>query len=186
MKLYNSRNYRNVHAARMAFFLDRLKVPFVPNRTLGLCAADGQVKTNITLDFYIESQRAALWFGDAAEHYQSITDLDRLLTNALPVGTKVFYLKGDAGVQAVADFEEAEALGLTASFRDGGEDVPYLWCECQYCGTVGIEFMGRSERINCQCFKGHKDYNSFTDKLVAAKAAAVALWRADVPVARAC
>ena len=32
----------------------------------------------------------------------------------------------------------------------GKMDWPYLWCECQDCGAMGIEFDGRSDRLPCK------------------------------------
>lgn len=32
----------------------------------------------------------------------------------------------------------------------GGGDYHWLWCECPFCGCVGIEFDGRSDRLSCK------------------------------------
>lgn len=33
---------------------------------------------------------------------------------------------------------------------EGGADLHWLWCECPFCGSVGIEFDGRSDRLPCK------------------------------------
>lgn len=33
------------------------------------------------------------------------------------------------------------------------EDTSYWWCECPQCHQVGIEYQGRSDRIDCGCKK---------------------------------
>ena len=48
-----------------------------------------------------------------------------------------------------------------------GYDIPYMFCECMYCGAIGFQFDGRSERINC-CKEnnGHKDFNGHSTRLL--------------------
>jgi hypothetical protein len=43
--------------------------------------------------------------------------------------------------------------------KNGG-DGPYVFCECIGCGKIGIEFDGRSARIDCNCsYYSDKNYN---------------------------
>lgn len=55
--------------------------------------------------------------------------------------------------------------------RSAWSDQQYWWCECKYCGAVGIEFNGRSDRLKCKqngCKKsehGDKGYNYSSLKL---------------------
>jgi hypothetical protein len=38
-------------------------------------------------------------------------------------------------------------------FPDEGSDYEYWWCECALCGLIGIEYMGRSDRLKCkECY----------------------------------
>jgi len=39
-------------------------------------------------------------------------------------------------------------------------DGPYLFCECESCKEIGLEFDGRSGRIGCKCGQQKKRYNS--------------------------
>ncbi len=48
-------------------------------------------------------------------------------------------------------------------FPDGSEDAPYLWCECQWCGGLGLEFSGRTDRLACGCAEKHGVRKSFGD-----------------------
>ncbi len=40
----------------------------------------------------------------------------------------------------------------TIELYDRGWDNHYAWCICERCGTAGIEFDARSERLPCQCY----------------------------------
>jgi hypothetical protein len=62
-----------------------------------------------------------------------------------------------------------------AYFPDLGEDYGYWWCRCLTCGSVGIEYNGRSDRLKCKkvgtCLKsshGDKGYTYDHDFLVQA------------------
>lgn len=37
-----------------------------------------------------------------------------------------------------------------AHFAGSGWDTPYMWCECPSCGSLGIEFDARSDRLSCK------------------------------------
>jgi hypothetical protein len=67
----------------------------------------------------------------------------------------------------------------------GGEDSPYMWCECPTCGQLGIEFDARSDRLGCKESSDRavagcprtganrdKGYNGTSDRLMDAYAAA--------------
>lgn len=46
-------------------------------------------------------------------------------------------------------------------------DGPYVFCECTKCGKVGLQFDGRSARIDCVCNSdSDKEYNYDSAKLV--------------------
>ena len=56
-------------------------------------------------------------------------------------------------------------------FPSGGGDAPYLFCECSTCGNIGIQFDGRSDRLNCKkvcpsSFHGDKGYNYDSQRLL--------------------
>lgn len=49
-------------------------------------------------------------------------------------------------------------------------DCGYLWCECDICGFIGIEFDGRSYRLPCHrdVRAGDKGYNTDSERLLIA------------------
>lgn len=60
-----------------------------------------------------------------------------------------------------------------------GQDSEYFWCQCPFCGKLGIEFHGRSDRLDCHDIDGcprsnhgDKGYNMATPRLLAAYTAA--------------
>lgn len=64
-------------------------------------------------------------------------------------------------------------------FHDGSGDTQYTWCQCPYCGKLGIEYNGRSDRLSCHhidsCPRsphGDKGYSVDTPRLLAAYTAA--------------
>lgn len=57
---------------------------------------------------------------------------------------------------------------------EGGWDLCQMWCECWQCGFIGIQFEGRSARLECACKKsGDRDHNSSSKRLVMAYRAAL-------------
>ena len=52
------------------------------------------------------------------------------------------------------------------------EDSPYWWCECAECKKIGIEFLGRSDRMACRCVRDpggrERVYGFDSPRLVAA------------------
>ncbi len=74
---------------------------------------------------------------------------------------------------------DAGPVTCYAFFPDGSADHGFLWCECSVCGTLGIEFEGRSDRLPCKArlgslgvcgtsAHGDKGYNHKSPRLVAA------------------
>lgn len=53
-------------------------------------------------------------------------------------------------------------------------DNNYYWCECPTCHKIGIQYDGRAERINCECFDSIQDkfYNTLSPRLQLAYIAA--------------
>jgi hypothetical protein len=47
---------------------------------------------------------------------------------------------------------------------DGGGDNYYRWCVCPDCGKAGIEFDGRSDRLDCKAARGCPVHASNGDK----------------------
>lgn len=51
----------------------------------------------------------------------------------------------------------------------GGSDYDYAFCVCPHCGMAGIEFNGRTDRIDCDCPKsphGDKGYNHEDPRII--------------------
>jgi hypothetical protein len=72
---------------------------------------------------------------------------------------------------------EAREIGCSACL--GGWDNFHKWCECTECGMLGIEFDGRSDRLDCKRLKqcgrsehGDKGYTVGTPRLTRAYLAA--------------
>ena len=116
------------------------------------------------------------------------TDEETQKAGALCAGTqkRVFIL---IGTPEQPELVTSSDMSAHAFFPGTGIDLPdqygyswdcqYYFCECPFCGYIGIEFNGRSDRLPCKkirgCAKsphGDKGYNSNTPRLVKAYAAA--------------
>lgn len=84
----------------------------------------------------------------------------------LPEWSKISYLEGIEG-----DFPEGYPEGVCSDF-------PYSFCQCPFCGAIGLEFDGRSARVGCGCAghdaiaNGDKTYNDASPDLIRAYTAA--------------
>jgi len=66
-------------------------------------------------------------------------------------GKMVYILWGDIPHPEILDgYYRPDPESGYAFFPDGGYDTQYWWCECSDCGTVGLEFNGRSDRLSCK------------------------------------
>jgi hypothetical protein len=74
-------------------------------------------------------------------------DIDKASELATATGKKVYVFWGPL----VAPDFAGECAHVY--FPGGGVDHPHVWCECDGCGALGIQFEGRSDRINCRCGK---------------------------------
>lgn len=82
-------------------------------------------------------------------------------------------LSEDEAAELQPFVEPSYVLDWGVEFDEGGYDNDYLWCECAVCGFVGVEYEGRSERLDCRCQpNGHKERTGDSKRLTAAYAAA--------------
>ncbi len=69
------------------------------------------------------------------------------------------------------DYSFNEIPSFDVHLSDNCWDRNYMWCECPHCGMLGIEYMGRADRISCECPKsahGDKGYNYDSERLIRA------------------
>jgi len=79
----------------------------------------------------------------------------------------IFILSGNIpSVDELDDWAGLDFIGWSSNESCVGYDYYYKFCECRKCGRIGIEYDGRSERIDCECDTGHKTYNYFSFKLI--------------------
>ena len=118
-------------------------------------------------DFWLPKLESFLEIKPSEPNHEETEKASRL---AQASGHKVYLFWG---TPEVPDFGGFHSEGCAHVYEDSGGDYHHVWCECQICGFVGIEFDGRSERLNCGCDKGKADrYNFDSTKLKAAYAKA--------------
>lgn len=102
-------------------------------------------------------------FGDFGDSWPDDGDIVGWLIDQ-PKGAKCFVIAGPPGYT-----DEVETLGGWSyeAFPCGQPDWPvgawdnmYLWCRCQTCGSLGLQFEGRSARLPCRRIKGSPCYTS--------------------------
>lgn len=57
-------------------------------------------------------------------------------------------------------------------FGDGGMDYDHVWCECSFCGMIGIQYCGYADRLVCKHEGPGRVSNYSTPRLIAAYTAA--------------
>jgi hypothetical protein len=170
---HNGRLYRSRTEARWAVFFEALREPFEYELEGFVLAPVPMDDINIDPSIYWDEEdvfyvpdfwlpRSQQWIevkpdiGD--EGYDRLT-LEKAHRLAYHSGYAVRILCGTPGF--VCPYQEHPSYrGYIPS------DYMYLWCECQNCGAVGLEFEGRSERLSCKHGTGNdKGYNWRTDRL---------------------
>lgn len=63
---------------------------------------------------------------------------------------KIVYLAFGQIPYPVYEFDSEDIESMYAFFPNGGSDTRYYFCECVYCGSIGIQFDGRSDRMPCK------------------------------------
>lgn len=165
---YNGHHFRSRLEARWAVFMDTLNIGFRYEH-------EGFDLNGVwylpdfwlpTLDVWIEIKPVE---PDA---------LARLKAERLAVFTQrpVYIFSGP--VRAACDltwYQSSDKYAQASVWFPRGGDIHYLWCECSSCGSVGIEFDGRSDRLICKealgCPRsahGDKGYNYDSPRLLSA------------------
>jgi hypothetical protein len=149
---YNGYRFRSRLEARWAVFMDRLGVPYRYE------PQGYQLPSGLYLpDFYLPKLQC--WVevkpGDpSALEGHLAADL------AAHTGQAVYVFFGDCWRQAAYESESAHvylprwvfepSLGGGGGHYETAWDAYHLWCVCPDCGSVGIEFEGRSDRLGCK------------------------------------
>lgn len=172
---YGNNTYMSRLEARWANFLDTLGIPF-QYKPKHFFISDPEGKTQglwYAPDFWLPVQNHWLDVHGLPLSEFEENRICRFIVEedapVLVVGTipKVHPYRSDCevGEWAYSNMEAYQGYWFTSE----GYDFPYLLCECRYCGKLGFEFDGRSERLNC-CSANRSDenkrYNSDTIRIL--------------------
>jgi len=170
---WNGILFRSRTEARWARFFDELQIPYEYEKE-GYALSSGWYLP----DFWLPEQDC--WFEVKGSNP---TEKEQQLMWQLCRGTgKLGFihagpppiLEGNYRVDRWAVMYEAR-LDEEGNWKNG-MDHPFYWCECRYCGALGLQFEGRSARI--VCCKANSDsledkaYSHDSRKLIAAYSAA--------------
>lgn len=173
--------FRSRIEARWAVFFETLEIPWL-YESEGFELPSGKYLP----DFWLPRQK--LWMEVKGGDFNGSTKhLSELATMS---GNSVWLACGSIPSFALGDYwpenengNEWGTLFFPAETRldesgkeeiwDGCCDIPFHWCRCKHCGEYGVQFLGRSERIECcPANNGHKDYTADDPTLKAAYDAA--------------
>lgn len=154
---YNGTLYRSRTEARWAVFMDAIGFPFVYEPEGFDLGKDGWYIP----DFYLPSID---WFMEVKPDV--VVPGRSSPTEALCLSAKKPVITF-CGMPTMPGFHDERNDSGYVHFTDGCDDQ-YWFCCCPHCKVVGIQFNGRSDRIDCDCPKsdhGDKGYN-YDDPLI--------------------
>lgn len=160
---YNGFAFRSRLEARWAVFFDCLRIPYEYERE-GFTLPDGPYLP----DFFLPSVRGGMWCEvkpTDCENAERATLLMRQLARLTHKDGVVVH--GDP-----RSFQD-DNRGAWLQFKDEGEDGPFYFCLCPWCGKIGFEFDGRGARV---C--GYKTHHE-SEELALAAIKHLGHWRAD-------
>ncbi len=174
--IYNGYNFRSRLEARWAVFFNALdiryqyepegfKLPRVLESRAKTCA---QVRSEFIYylpDFRLPQQDCWVEIkGTEPTNEES----EKAHTLVKASGKNVYTFWGEMPfVQAGSLIDNGSDSAFVDS-NDGFWDNYHMWCECKYCGLLGIEFEGRAERLPCQCNDEDEYLNSTSIRLTRA------------------
>lgn len=136
---FNGITFRSRTEARWAIFMRNLGVKYDYE-------AEGYDLDGLHYlpDFWLPDLKAFLEIKPEAPNNQ---EMERALRLANYTKRKIFIQSGSPRLPDLADASDS----MRCIFPGESEDVPYWWCECLKCGKIGIEFRGRTDRLDCVC-----------------------------------
>jgi len=160
---YNGHHFRSRAEARYAVFLTELDVPFLYEHE-GWELPGGM---RYLPDFYLPEQNCVIEIKGTHPTPEERSKAEAL-ADARQVPVFISYGELVAPAAATNDSHEL-VVGL------GVSDTGYWWCECEYCGLLGLQWRGHGDRMPCGCYaeRGVKTaYTYDTPRLIEAYACA--------------
>ena len=153
--------FRSRKEARWAVFFDSLGIPFLYEPE-GYELPSGKYLP----DFWLPNQ-SVFWEVKGKQP----TEHEEQLCKDLAIATESPVLLHFGDVGPPSGFRSSPISGLVYDMSDSayihypdGWDNGYVWCQCSFCGFLGLQFDGRSARLRC-CpsntgLESDKEYNS--------------------------
>ena len=156
---YNKRLYRSRTEARWAVFLDTLQEPFVYEEECFLLPPvhtwDGEqsvlAKDCDVLylpDFWLPRAQQYIEVKPLGKHGAPMVgalELEKAYRLMMQEAAPVVLLCGQPGLVVPGD-----TFRLYVAFTPCDDAHEYLWCVCPVCGTAGMAYEGRSDRLACK------------------------------------
>lgn len=144
--IYKGYKFRSRLEARWAVFFDTLRVEYWYEKEGFELETESGRKLYYLPDFFIPHLKAWIEIkGDEPNDDENLKA--ELLARASNQDVFIFY--GDIPYPE-SSFDFYDGAHKFFAGKDGGWDCNYMWCECPFCGLLGIEFDGRSDRLDCK------------------------------------
>jgi hypothetical protein len=165
--VYRGYRFRSRLEARWAVFFDAMKIEW-RYEFEGYLFKDG---TMYLPDFFLPK------FGwiEIKGKYPTGEENHKITMLCIESNTMAYLFFGDIPTQKQLDTFDFRESSYAFFPPNGAEDFPYVWCECPICGSIGIQFDGRSARNKhkeeCPVIEEYKlgndkNYNSSSDRLL--------------------
>lgn len=158
---YRGFRFRSRLEARWAVFMDALQVDFEYEREA--YEMDGMFYLP---DFWLPQMRCFLEIKPEEATQEEIEKAARLSAHTK---RDVYIFEGSPENPELS--HKHKGLKFFGS-DSGGYDMPYSFCECSKCGTVGIEYCGWSNRIQCEHESETREVNCGSSRIARAYCAA--------------
>lgn len=166
---YNGYRFRSRLEARWAVFFDKLGVKFEYEK-------DGYDLGELGWylpDFFLPEVRDGVWIECKSESDEGLKVAhSKLRALAKLTGFDAMMVPGDP-LNGTKPDQGTWASHGWIQFKEYGEDGPFAFCLCPWCGKVGLEFDGRGARV-CGALAHYPNYD---DALNSIKH--LGHWRAD-------
>lgn len=158
---YDGHRFRSRIEARWARFLTTLQLPYDYEKE-GFALKSG----NYLPDFWLPKQNR--WLEIKPGNFRFGTgEGNKIADLAEAIDSPVHVFCG--GIPKLHDGMLVNEIGhewANVIYPERGVDCPHYWCRCPRCGAYGIEFDGRSERMNCCEAKKPSRENTATEPTI--------------------
>ena len=140
----------NLILKKWKFFLDNLSLKFIEN----IIETDQKAYYSI----YLKDMNCYLFFLQNTPTINEISYVQNFTDEKEITSYIIFDHSFECSVNRI-DYNDS---AIFVHYEESN-DVSHFFCECKYCGKIGIQYLGRGDRIKC-CEKNKKTMKYYSDK----------------------